>query len=231
METIFKRYEKKYILAKPTYDQLMSVLKEHIVFDAFGQYTVRNIYWDTDDYAMIRQSLSGPAFKEKLRERKYENYPYSFMELKIKFDHVVYKRRIVSSQKEGQIKAEIDHLIKNRKLEPKVVIIYDREAYVYAADNTVRITFDHRIRFQTDHLDFLPHEKEKLLFEDKKIVMEIKVEDAMPYWLSRLLSSLEIFPCSCSKNGMIYTNYLQKEVLCSQASSRIQSLSHSSASA
>lgn len=64
--------------------------------DAFGAYTICNIYYDTADYRLIRASLDKPVYKEKLRLRSYgtpgEN-DRVFIELKKKFDGVVYKRR------------------------------------------------------------------------------------------------------------------------------------------
>lgn len=215
METIFKRYEKKYILTSFQYIQLKNTLKGRIVQDEFGQYIVRNLYYDTCDYALIRHSLSHPTFKEKLRLRKYENYPYQFIELKKKFEGVVYKRRMLVQDPDFQIKEEINHFIQTTAAAPKVAISYDREAFVCAKDRDLRITFDRNVRFQTQFLDFLPHDNERFLFDEPRIIMEIKTKDAIPYWLAGTLSHLDIFPCSCSKYGMIYENFLQKEDVCS----------------
>lgn len=215
METIFKRYEKKYILTSFQYIQFKNALKGQIVQDEFGQYTVRNLYYDTRDFALIRHSLSHPAFKEKLRLRKYENYPYQFIELKKKFEGIVYKRRMLVHEPDLQIKEEIEQFVKTTKAEPKVAISYDREAFVCIKDPELRITFDRNVRFQAQFLDFLPHDNEQLLFNESRIIMEIKARDAIPCWLASLLSRFGIFPCSCSKYGMIYENFLQKEDVCS----------------
>ena len=64
--------------------------------DAYGAYTICNIYYDTGDWRLIRKSLEKPVHKEKLRVRSY-GVPTGddkvFVELK-KYDGVVYKRRI-----------------------------------------------------------------------------------------------------------------------------------------
>ena len=65
--------------------------------DRFGHSTVRNVYYDTDSYRLIRHSLEKPVYKEKLRLRSYT--PISpqdnvFVELKKKYRSVVYKRRL-----------------------------------------------------------------------------------------------------------------------------------------
>ena len=67
--------------------------------DAFGSYTICNIYYDTPDWRLIRASLEKPAYKEKLRVRSYgvpTETDRVFVELKKKFDGVVYKRRITT---------------------------------------------------------------------------------------------------------------------------------------
>ena len=65
--------------------------------DAYGAYTICNIYYDTGDWRLIRKSLEKPVYKEKLRVRSY-GVPMGddkvFVELKKKYDGVVYKRRV-----------------------------------------------------------------------------------------------------------------------------------------
>lgn len=65
--------------------------------DAYGAYTICNIYYDTGDWRLIRKSLEKTVYKEKLRIRSY-GVPTGddkvFVELKKKYDGVVYKRRI-----------------------------------------------------------------------------------------------------------------------------------------
>lgn len=39
--------------------------------DAYGAYTICNIYYDTGDWRLIRKSLEKPVYKEKLRVRSY----------------------------------------------------------------------------------------------------------------------------------------------------------------
>lgn len=65
--------------------------------DAYGAYTICNIYYDTGDWRLIRKSLEKTVYKEKLRIRSY-GVPTGddkvFVELKKKYDGVVYKRRV-----------------------------------------------------------------------------------------------------------------------------------------
>lgn len=65
--------------------------------DQYGLHTITSLYFDTDHYDLIRTSLEKPGFKEKLRLRCYGQPAREddvYLELKKKFDGVVYKRRI-----------------------------------------------------------------------------------------------------------------------------------------
>lgn len=53
--------------------------------DEYGEYTIYNIYYDTDDWRLIRSSIDKPVYKEKLRVRSYgvpEEDGRVFVELK-----------------------------------------------------------------------------------------------------------------------------------------------------
>ena len=69
--TVFKRYEKKFILTREQYRSVISDITDHMEKDAYckkqGFYPVCNQYFDTEDYAVAKASLSRPYYKEKLR--------------------------------------------------------------------------------------------------------------------------------------------------------------------
>lgn len=67
----FKRYEKKYMLKTEQYKKLREELNKRMEEDQYGLHTICNIYYDTPDFQMIRQSLEKPVYKEKLRLRSY----------------------------------------------------------------------------------------------------------------------------------------------------------------
>ncbi len=97
-KTVFKRYELKYMITREQQAKILKAMEPYMVPDKFGKSTIRNIYFDTDDYILARHSIAKPDFKEKLRIRSYTRAnPESavFVELKRKSDHIVYKRRVV----------------------------------------------------------------------------------------------------------------------------------------
>lgn len=67
----FERYEKKYLLTKEQKERLLTKMRPHLTADAYGEYTILNTYYDTDDFLLIRTSLEKPVYKEKLRVRGY----------------------------------------------------------------------------------------------------------------------------------------------------------------
>lgn len=225
---VFKRYEKKYMLNQLQYEALRKKLEPYMVMDEYGRHTICNLYLDTWDYALIRQSIEKPVYKEKLRLRSY-GIPKAtdkvFLEIKKKYDGIVYKRRISMPlqesmdylchgrhpRKESQIQKEIEYFLRFYKPEPKVFIGYDRIALFGRFDAEQRITFDSNIRFRTTCLDLSMGDWGTPLLPENTYLMEIKIIDAMPVWLSEMLSDLEIYPASFSKYGNCYKKYLIQE--------------------
>lgn len=225
---LFKRSEKKYLLDSDQYERLMSRLKELTVPDKFGEYTVYNIYYDTDDFSLIRRSLEAPQFKEKFRVRCYKipsKDDEVFLEIKKKYKKVVYKRRIICPygvaekylnggappevpEHEERTLAEIDYLLKSKQLRPRVFLAYDRIAYVAKADPDFRITFDRNIRSRDYAVDFMYGDGGEKLLSDGRRLMELKAHEALPMWIVKILSELKIYPQSFSKYGRVYINLM-----------------------
>lgn len=221
----FKRYEKKYLLSAEKYSQLMERLEQYIIPDRFHKSTVCSIYYDTENFELIRHSIEKPVYKEKLRLRSY-NVPGPegevFVELKKKFKGIVYKRRVrmtaaqASAYLSGECAApmdtqttrELDWVLKSHALSPKVFIACDRFAYVAKDDENLRITFDKDLRWRETELDLTMGCHGKPVLKDGQVLMEIKIPGAAPIWLAHLLSELEIYPQSFSKYGSCYKNEL-----------------------
>ena len=72
---VFNRYEQKYLLTRETFLKVNEAVKQHMEPDAHSAgdvfYPICNIYYDTEDCALIRASVAKPAYKEKLRLRSY----------------------------------------------------------------------------------------------------------------------------------------------------------------
>ena len=68
---VFKRVEMKYLLEKEERDALMEYMRDKMCPDPHGDATIRNIYYDTDSFLLVRRSIEKPVYKEKLRVRSY----------------------------------------------------------------------------------------------------------------------------------------------------------------
>lgn len=93
----FARVEKKYVISREQYEWIRQFLAEYTVEDEYGQSTIRNVYYDTPGEEMIRHSIQKPEFKEKVRVRGYGKIGRNdnvFVELKRKYQGIVYKRRV-----------------------------------------------------------------------------------------------------------------------------------------
>lgn len=100
-QAVFKRYEMKYKMTRKQRAAVLEAMLPHMRLDDFGHTTIRNIYFDTDTYRLVRRSIEKPVYKEKLRIRSYRQVSAQdkvFIELKKKYDDVVYKRRESLSQ-------------------------------------------------------------------------------------------------------------------------------------
>ena len=71
VQTVFKRYELKYLLSAEQKETVLRAMQPYMTLDGFGRTTIRNLYYDTDTYLLIRRSMEKPPYKEKLRLRSY----------------------------------------------------------------------------------------------------------------------------------------------------------------
>lgn len=232
IQSCFERYEKKYIVSPSQQSFLLEEIRPHIKEDVYGRYSICNIYYDTDDWRLARASVEKPVYKEKLRVRSYGDACEDssvFVELKKKFDGVVYKRRIVTElytvepflcglipgSQYGQIGREIEWFQSFYQTKPKAFIGYDRLAFAGTDSPDVRITFDSGIKWRTERLALRFDDSDRLLIPEDKLLMEIKLPGTCPMWLCSALSQAGVFPVSFSKYGFCYqNNIINKPSVC-----------------
>ena len=226
----FKRYEKKYLLSAESYRRLMACMAEYIEPDDYHRSTVCSIYYDRDDFRLIRHSIDAPIYKEKLRVRCYNPVgedSEAFVELKKKYKGIVYKRRVVMTggqaeawlsgaaepPEDSQMVREIQWFLHTNRPSPKVMIACDRTSWRARENPELRITFDERIRWRETQLHFAAGSGGELLLPDGEVLMELKIPGAAPLWLAHLLSEQKLYPTGFSKYGVCYKNHLLQEYL------------------
>ncbi len=236
VQTIFKRYELKYLLTAEQKEKVLQAMEPHMAPDQYGRTAIRNIYFDTDNYRLIRRSIDRPVYKEKLRIRSYgrpEPDSTVFVELKKKYKHVVYKRRIPLPEREAmewvtgerhcspdtQITGEVDYFLQYYSdLRPAVFLSYEREAF-YAKDGSdFRVTFDDRILYRQEELSLESEVYGEPVLPEGTVLMELKCSGGIPTWMTRVLSEAHIYKTSFSKYGTAYTKgifpHLTEEEVC-----------------
>ena len=222
VQTVFKRHELKYFLTPAQKERLQAAMEPFMEPDEYGRTTIRNIYYDTDTYRLVRRSLEKPVYKEKLRIRSYRQAgPDStvFVELKKKYDSVVYKRRMTVPEREAmawaagecrdvrdtQIAREIQYFLDfYGTLRPACFLSYEREAFRSRDGSDLRITFDENILCRTQDMRLTQPVWGRLVTDEDAVLMEIKTAGGLPLWLVRLLSEERIRQSSFSKYGRAY---------------------------
>lgn len=219
--TVMKRYELKYILSQEQSTFLTEKLKGHMEMDKYGLASIASLYYDTPDYRLIRTSIEKPLFKEKIRLRSYglaTNESPVYLELKRKAYDIVYKRRVQSTIPavkkffdcegdicaDGQIAREISYFRDYyENLVPSCLIIYDRTAY-FETDGDLRLTIDYNPRYRIDNLNLTTNMEGISLLPEGYSILEIKVQEAIPLWLTAILTEGKIYKNSFSKYGEAY---------------------------
>lgn len=222
VQTVFKRYELKYLMTREQQQLLLKIMDGHMALDKYGHTTIRNIYFDTDNYRLVRHSIEGPPYKEKLRIRSYSHVTGNdnvFVELKKKYKSVVYKRRLVLPLDEtmealtmhrplpvkSQIADEINYFCSYyRTLRPAVFLGYEREAFYSTDGSDFRVTFDENILYRDDDVSLSGEIYGTPIIEKNQVLMEIKTPGGIPMWMTDFLTQQKIYKTSFSKYGAAY---------------------------
>lgn len=229
----FQRFEKKFILNENQYKSLLPILCKYMNLDKYCKngenYNIYSIYYDTKDNHVIRHSINKPYYKEKLRLRSYKapinENDKVFLELKKKINGIVNKRRATLTLKEAkrflefrerpesidylnnQVLDEIEYYLENNDVSPKVYISYSRNAFFGKNDSDFRVTFDSNILSRRDNLTLEIGGYGNEILSKKYYLIEVKILGAVPLWLSKALSELQIYTTHFSKYGNEYMSY------------------------
>ncbi|MBQ8960920.1 MAG: polyphosphate polymerase domain-containing protein [Ruminococcus sp.] len=234
----FARKEIKFLLSMEQYRRLMEIIPQYMDPDKYcvggKEYGIYNIYYDTPDDYLIRESLSKPYYKEKIRLRSYYS-PASpddlvFLEIKKKIGGIVTKRRVSMTLAESeeyfatrkkpetskyiteQVFRELDVFLDTYPVAPKQYISYQREAFFGKDNKDFRLTFDRKITERRHDLTLAQESYGRFIIGADQRLMEVKVGQSMPAWLVEALSELQIYKTSFSKYGRAYMNYVRDQV-------------------
>jgi len=200
------RHEYKYRIPYEDMLTLREKLNEVLTIDRCEDgYLIRSLYFDSIEDTDYYDKLGGEINRKKIRLRIYEPNPkYVKLEIKSKYDVHQLKRSIVIDKDTAEelIKENYDVLLKYddetakeaytilRKglYKPKVIIEYQRIAYM--TGTTTRITFDFDLRSSSSIDSFFDEEINYNNLSNKtNVVLEVKFDRFLEPYLSNILSS------------------------------------------
>lgn len=198
------RHEYKYVLPLEESFALREKLNEVLTLDRGGSYIVRSLYFDSCEDQDYYDKLNGEMERKKIRLRIYNvNDTKAKLEIKGKYDYHQLKESLVISKEDSEkllagdysflidIDNEVAHKLYVYLMEghylPKVVIEYDRIAYITGGTST-RITFDFNIKKSTDFDHFFSDEINYYdLTDPKDVVLEVKFDRFLEPYISKIL--------------------------------------------
>lgn len=160
-----------------------------------GKYEVRSLYFDTPSDKVLREKVDGVDKREKFRIRYY-NGDLSLLRLekKSKFHGMGNKQSTVLTagevqsivkgrhgwmmDSERELIRELYCKMRFQRLQPKTIVDYTREPFVYPYGN-VRITLDYHIRTGIYGTDFLRGDCMMVPVETPAI-LEVKWDEFLP---------------------------------------------------
>ncbi len=200
------RHEQKYVIP---YYEMLSLRKKFedlltVDRDPNG-YMVRSLYFDSvndDDYY---DKLGGETNRKKIRLRIYDTVrDYVKLEIKAKYDtnqlkeSIVINRSIAKELIKGNYGVLLDIGTETAKkiygimakgyYRPKVIIEYDRIAYL--TTTTTRITFDLNVRRSYDFDNFFSDKINYFKVTDgKDIILEVKYDSFLEPYITAILDN------------------------------------------
>jgi SPX domain protein involved in polyphosphate accumulation len=213
----FNRFELKYLITLQQAEEFRSGLRAYLVPDEHGKnngrYTLASLYYDSPGLRCYWEKVDGIKFRRKLRIRHYESdEPFTretpvFVEIKQRIDRVTQKRRVIlpyaealrlcndrqipdhAADDEATIE-EIYALSWQYNLRPVSIVRYERQAFVGTDyDIGLRVTFDTSLSFESQQLYLHERPSGLLMLPVNLVVMEIKINERMPYWLTEMLAA------------------------------------------
>ena len=225
----FQRREIKYILDPEVFENLLFDLQAHLIQDDFAHSTISNVYFDSPDYQMIKDSINHLYGSEKIRMRTYDPEPSEtsqvFLEVKKKeFQgelEIGHKYRLTShpnavynyvqyglvdqSLADERVGQELA-ILRERysQLLPMMYIHYKRFSMKGIEDPKVRVTFDRDILYRHTDVSLTDGHYGLPLLENGKIIMEVKVKNGIPDWMEEIFAKYSLAPQPFSKYTTAY---------------------------
>ena len=213
------RHELKYLCSYGQIECLKKALSAWFSLDAHhtkgDAYHVKSLYFDVESDRFLFESLNGAPNRKKYRLRRYNLETEKIkLELKSSVDHLKSKKHIWLDKEKAldlisdtgklpllkdSLLEEFYYLKKTEKLAPKIVVEYDRTAFVDDKLH-IRITFDKNILATESIASFFGNASASFpLFEEDIGVLEVKFNSVFPAHLKKILNQVDLTQVSFSK--------------------------------
>ncbi len=202
------RHELKYICSEGDLQiieaKIKAVCKADKHGDPAGGYNIRSVYFDTFQDAFWRENEAGVDNRKKYRIRIY-NGDASLIKLECKETLRGAKRKesckLSKEQCDRLLQGDYNlkcmdgqmlllRFLKEAKANlymPKIIVDYNRNAYVYPIGN-VRITFDRNISSSQEMGHFFEKQiGKRLIMPQGKSILEVKYDEVLPDFIKSLV--------------------------------------------
>lgn len=213
----FNRFELKYLITLEQAERFKAALRAYLNPDEHGDrngcYQLANLYYDSPDLRCYWEKVDGVKIRRKLRIRLYETDEVLtdetpvFLEIKQRVNRVTQKRRAILPYRETlrlcndrqmpdhtpddrSVIEEVYAFLWEYNLRPASIVRYNRQALITTDyDIGLRVTFDTCLTAQKNPLRLHEPPGGLSMLNANVVVMEIKVNERIPYWLSELVAA------------------------------------------
>lgn len=222
IKDITLRHELKFLCSDIQLEIIAARLQNIMSYDlnqGSDAYLIRSVYMDTPNDRYLNESIDGIAERNKYRIRFYNN-DNSFIRLEKKYrkNYLSQKKSCILSYQtvEHILENELEHeeclgtslleeiymLIKTENLQPKVIVEYDRTAFVSEIGN-VRVTFDRNLRVGANVYDFFSSDiMTQSALPVGRNILEVKYDGILPGYIANALNIGNLEQISFSKYAL-----------------------------
>jgi hypothetical protein len=199
-----------------------------------NEYTIRSAYFDTPVMDCYEEKIDGVKVRKKYRIRGYNELNSDgivFLEIKRKYRNFISKNRapiynkdlenlfdsrdidkyILQFGPEGKAKRDAQKFLFHYfrlNLNPKILIVYEREAYYDRFSDSVRLTLDKNLRSApfTYHNKLTNGYQLKPAFKNH-FILELKFDHGLPLWAKRVIARFAPPKLALSKYTICLDSY------------------------
>lgn len=217
------RVEDKYTMPSSDFFLLENRIKNILPLDNNHNYKISSLYFDDMHDTDLIDTIDGNPIRKKMRIRIYDD-SFDIIKLEIKYksySRIDKKSCIISkdemhslingspirwSEDSNNPRNLFNEKILTSNLKPKVIVTYNRSAYLYESGNT-RITFDSNVRSSNQIELFGNKDLYYDSIDDLNYILEVKYDEFLPDFIAQSLNMNSIRQISFSKYRTCRENY------------------------